>query len=122
MLDNVEVAECLYSKGASITGDVVEVALDATYKTNSAGSELYALLTEVDSQGFPLGYIFLKVAESAKPKAKTAAIAEFLSFLGRGKSSRHLSSQTRTSARSQQLRKSGPMQSISCVFGMSNGP
>ncbi|THU89691.1 hypothetical protein K435DRAFT_760822 [Dendrothele bispora CBS 962.96] len=43
---------------------VVEVALDATYRTNSAHLELYCVMAEDDNTGFPLSYCLLSTATS----------------------------------------------------------
>lgn len=40
-----------------------ELAMDATYGTNSFGMELYAVLAELDGTGVPLAYMFVKKKE-----------------------------------------------------------
>ncbi|KAI0993607.1 hypothetical protein K3495_g14577 [Podosphaera aphanis] len=45
-----------------------ELAIDATYGTNSAGSDLFAVLAEFDGTGVPLAYLFIeKSVENSTP-------------------------------------------------------
>ncbi|KAI0992617.1 hypothetical protein K3495_g15568, partial [Podosphaera aphanis] len=37
-----------------------EIAIDATYGTNNAGMELYAVLAELDGTGAPMAYLFVE--------------------------------------------------------------
>ena len=45
----------------TLSSSVKEVAMDATFGTNNAGMDLFALLAEVDGTGVPLGYCFVEV-------------------------------------------------------------
>lgn len=64
-----------------------ELAMDATYGTNSSGMELFAVLAELDGTGVPLAYMFVakenrhstepKVAESS-PFDMAQILREFL--------------------------------------------
>ncbi|KAI0994016.1 hypothetical protein K3495_g14167 [Podosphaera aphanis] len=45
-----------------------ELAIDATYGTNSAGSDLFAVLAEFDGTGVPSAYLFIeKSVENSRP-------------------------------------------------------
>ena len=61
-----------------------ELAMDATYGTNHAGMELFAVLAEVDGIGIPLAYCFVGLTPSvngtsrAEPGALTHILEQFL--------------------------------------------
>lgn len=65
-----------------------ELAMDATFGTNNAGMQLFAVLAEVDGTGVPLAYCFLEVfANNAKgerramPGAISGVLCQFLRYL-----------------------------------------
>ena len=63
-----------------------ELAMDATYGTNHAGIELFAVLAEVDGVGIPLAYCFVSVTPSANGtnRAESGALTKILAqFLRR---------------------------------------
>jgi MULE transposase domain len=45
----------------TLASEAKELAMDATFGTNNAGMDLYAVLAEVDGAGIPLAYLFLEV-------------------------------------------------------------
>ena len=61
-----------------------ELAIDATYGTNSAGCELFAVLAELDGTGVPLAYLFIEKSFSigstlsAVPGKLTQILDQFL--------------------------------------------
>ncbi|THV07112.1 hypothetical protein K435DRAFT_825684 [Dendrothele bispora CBS 962.96] len=57
---------------------VVEVALDATYRTNSAHLELYCVMAEDDNAGFPLSYCLLSTATSIEQRKRTKALCRWV--------------------------------------------
>ena len=50
-----------------------ELAMDATYGTNSSGMDLYSVLAEVDGAGIPLAYCFVQVAKSGDTRSQSNA-------------------------------------------------
>ncbi|THU79226.1 hypothetical protein K435DRAFT_884508 [Dendrothele bispora CBS 962.96] len=56
----------------------VEVALDATYRTNSAHLELYYVMAEHDNAGFPLSYCLLSTATSMEQRKRTKALCRWV--------------------------------------------
>ncbi|KAI1004260.1 hypothetical protein K3495_g3950 [Podosphaera aphanis] len=44
----------------ALSGTTREIAIDATYGTNNAGMELYAVLAELDGTGAPMAYLFVE--------------------------------------------------------------
>lgn len=54
-----------------------EVAIDATYGTNNAGMDLYAVLAELDGTGVPMAYLFVK-KDRLTGTAPTGAITQIL--------------------------------------------
>ncbi|KAI0993432.1 hypothetical protein K3495_g14752 [Podosphaera aphanis] len=54
-----------------------EVAIDATYGTNNAGMDLYAVLAELDGTGVPMAYLFVK-KDRLTWTAPTGAITQIL--------------------------------------------
>lgn len=46
-----------------------ELAIDATYGTNNAGCELFAVLAEFDGTGVPLAYLFVQKTQISENKA-----------------------------------------------------
>ena len=61
---------------AVLTSEAKEVAMDATYGTNSAGIDLFAVLAEVDGTGVPLAYCFAETlaSEDGKKQKDSGAI------------------------------------------------
>ena len=57
-----------------------ELAIDATYGTNHAGMELFAVLVEVDGVGIPLAYCFVGITPSANGtnRAESGALTHIL--------------------------------------------
>ncbi|KDR65422.1 hypothetical protein GALMADRAFT_16473, partial [Galerina marginata CBS 339.88] len=41
-----------------VGGDIVEVAMDSTWKTNAAGYELYGIVGEINGRAVPLAFCF----------------------------------------------------------------
>lgn len=64
-----------------------EVAMDATFGTNNAGMDLFAVLAEYDGSGIPLAYCFVQKMPSesgvsgADPGALSNVLTQFLSHL-----------------------------------------
>lgn len=65
-----------------------ELAMDATFGTNNAGVDLFAVLAEVDGTGIPLAYCFVDVVENnqknecrAMPGAISGILCQFLQNL-----------------------------------------
>ena len=50
---------------SSLHSEAKELAMDATFGTNNAGMDLFAVLAEVDGTGVPLAYCFLGITPSA---------------------------------------------------------
>ncbi|KAI1000651.1 hypothetical protein K3495_g7545 [Podosphaera aphanis] len=44
----------------ALSGTTRKIAIDATYGTNNAGMELYAVLAELDGTGAPMAYLFVE--------------------------------------------------------------
>jgi MULE transposase domain len=59
---------------------IQEMAMDATFGTNSAGMELFAVMTELDGAGIPLGYCFVwtSFGDVKAPGALHAILVQFL--------------------------------------------
>ncbi|KAK7439562.1 hypothetical protein VKT23_017491 [Stygiomarasmius scandens] len=85
--DDVDILETVTSDGVEqlawtmkkimgpLRGTTVEVALDATYNTNSRHLELYSVMAEHDNAGFPISYCLLSTAESIDQQKRTKALA-----------------------------------------------
>ena len=65
-----------------------ELAMDATYGTNNAGMNLFAVLAEMDGTGIPLAYCFIGkipsvdgAMQGADPGATTGILRQFLSHI-----------------------------------------
>lgn len=61
-----------------------EIAIDATYGTNSAGMQLFAVLAELDGTGVPLAYLFVEKdasCSSAFPGTLTQILDQYLRYL-----------------------------------------
>ncbi|KAJ3978648.1 hypothetical protein F5890DRAFT_1655723 [Lentinula detonsa] len=59
----------------------IEIALDATYETNSRHLELYALMCEYDNAGFPLSYCLLSTVDASGPGKRIKAISKWITRL-----------------------------------------
>ena len=59
---------------------VDEYFIDATYKTNEPGFDLYAVLANVRGAGFPLAYMLVK-NQVGKKDARFQAVRKFLNEL-----------------------------------------
>ena len=59
---------------------IQELAMDATFGTNSAGMDLFAVMTELDGAGIPLGYCFVWTSSGdvKAPGALHGILAQFL--------------------------------------------
>lgn len=58
-----------------------ELAMDATFGTNSAGMSLFSVLAEVDGSGIPLAYCFVRVlptADGSTPRPQPNATSQIL--------------------------------------------
>lgn len=70
-----------------LASDIKELAMDATYGTNNAGMDLFAVLAELDGTGIPLAYCFIQTMPSedgkcsATPGALTSILSQVLSYL-----------------------------------------
>ncbi len=69
----------------TLASNTKELVVDATFGTNNAGMDLFAVLGEVDGTGVPLAYCFVgiykdnaKGARLAEPGATTAILDQFL--------------------------------------------
>jgi hypothetical protein len=65
-----------------------ELAMDATFGTNNAGMDLFAVLAELDGTGVPLAYCFVDIVENNKknerramPGAISSVLCQFLQNL-----------------------------------------
>ncbi|KAF7329636.1 SWIM-type domain-containing protein [Mycena kentingensis (nom. inval.)] len=56
-----------------------EVAMDATYNTNSRNLELYAIMGELDNAGFPIAYCLLTTASAISQGKRKKSLSAFLS-------------------------------------------
>ena len=68
-----------------LSGIAVELAIDETYGTNSAGMGLFTVLAEVDGAGIPVAYLLVEVKpnKNGKKKADSGAMIQLLQeFLG----------------------------------------
>ena len=68
----------------ALPGTTREIAIDATYGTNNAGMELYAVLAELDGTGAPMAYLFVEKNNSSgtsSPGTMTQVIYQFLRVL-----------------------------------------
>ena len=65
---------------AAVVANAKELAMDATYGTNSAGMELSAVLAEVDGTGVPVAYCFLEKlpAENGNRQSQAGATTRVL--------------------------------------------
>ncbi|KAK7456463.1 hypothetical protein VKT23_010712 [Stygiomarasmius scandens] len=91
--DDVDVLETVTADGVEqlawtmkkviepLRGMTVEVALDATYNTNSRHLELYSVMAEHDNAGFPISYCLLSTAESMDQQKRTKALTTWASQL-----------------------------------------
>ncbi|CAK5283818.1 unnamed protein product [Mycena citricolor] len=60
-------------------GDVEEIAMDSTWKTNAAGYELYAIVAEANGTALPLAFVFTTSAgEAAAEGAKDRMLQQVL--------------------------------------------
>jgi hypothetical protein len=85
------------SDSISTLGHAKELAMDATYGTNNAGMDLFAVLAEVDGTGVPLAYCFMEVVENdnkgeprAMPGATGGILCQFLQELRDSGLQRHV--------------------------------
>jgi hypothetical protein len=69
----------------TLTTRAKELAMDATFGTNNAGMDLFAVLAEVEGTGVPLAYCFMEVFENdakgerhAMPGATSSVLCQFL--------------------------------------------
>uniref|UniRef100_A0A0W0GCB2 MULE transposase domain-containing protein n=1 Tax=Moniliophthora roreri TaxID=221103 RepID=A0A0W0GCB2_MONRR len=53
---------------------IVEIAIDATYNTNTMHLELYCVMAELDGAGFPLSYCLLSTTEAMAAGKKVDAL------------------------------------------------
>ncbi|KAI1007534.1 hypothetical protein K3495_g687 [Podosphaera aphanis] len=68
----------------ALSGTTREIAIDATYGTNNAGMEPYAVLAELDGTGAPMAYLFVEKNNSfgtSSPGTMTQVIYQFLRVL-----------------------------------------
>ncbi|KAI0991931.1 hypothetical protein K3495_g16256 [Podosphaera aphanis] len=68
----------------AFSGKTREIAIYATYGTNNAGMELYAVLAELDGTGAPMAYLFVEKNNSfgtSSPGIMTQVIYQFLRVL-----------------------------------------
>ncbi len=56
---------------ATLASEAKELAVDATYGTNNAGMQLFAVLAELDGTGVPLAYLFLETLPLADGSKNT---------------------------------------------------
>ncbi|KAI0992364.1 hypothetical protein K3495_g15822 [Podosphaera aphanis] len=62
-----------------------EIAIDATFGTNNAGMDLFAVLAEFDDTGTPLAYLFVQKLAPTEAGAMTQVLVRFIEkirFLG----------------------------------------
>ena len=104
------------------------MAIDATFGTNNAGMDLFAVFAAVDGTGIPLAYCFLDVFEDnshqtrwAEAGATTAVISQFLLPLRDSGLTRRSLERTRTFQRSEQYVGYGPTRQSSSVIGTHDG-
>jgi len=69
----------------ALTSRIKELVIDATFGTNNAGMDLFAVLAELDGTGVPLAYCFTEIHKDnakgerrAEPGATTAILDQFL--------------------------------------------
>jgi hypothetical protein len=62
-----------------LASETKELAMDATYGTNNAGMELFAVLAELDGTGVPLAYLFLETRlEDGEKNTDRGAVTHLL--------------------------------------------
>lgn len=57
-----------------------EIIVDATYKTNALGYELYSVIGQFDGSGFAMAYLFVE-GINKKDGARTEILASFFKSL-----------------------------------------
>ncbi|KAJ7208035.1 hypothetical protein GGX14DRAFT_567335 [Mycena pura] len=60
-----------------LTARIVEIAIDATYGTNTGSLELYGVLAEHNNAGFPLSYCLLSTASSVSIGKRKRALTAY---------------------------------------------
>ena len=88
-VDNVRGLAFYISDSITMLGPhAKELAMDATFGTNNAGIDLFAVLAEVDGTGVPLAYCFVEIVENnnkgerrAIPGAISGILCQFLQHL-----------------------------------------
>ncbi|CAG8599429.1 5235_t:CDS:2, partial [Ambispora gerdemannii] len=54
-----------------------EICMDATYKTNNTGFELYTVMANIEGVSYPLSYLFLNSSPTT-PNMRTMALTDYL--------------------------------------------
>ncbi|KAF8883306.1 hypothetical protein CPB85DRAFT_1233323, partial [Mucidula mucida] len=65
----------------AIGQEVVEVAMDSTWKTNAAGYKLYSLVAELNGCAIPLAFLFTTSDGTAAKGTKDLMLQDFLDFI-----------------------------------------
>jgi hypothetical protein len=103
--------------------------MDATYGTNNAGVELFAVLAEVDGTGVPLAYCLVEVFEDNEKANVSPSLGLFAVFSASycktsepQVSSQPSLAQIRTLLRSLPCARHGQLQQFNYATGMSGEP
>ncbi|KAJ7676541.1 hypothetical protein DFH06DRAFT_976502 [Mycena polygramma] len=60
-----------------------ELAMDSTWKTNTAGYELYSFVAEANGEALPFSFLFTTSSGDAVPGAKTRMLSDMLRYLNK---------------------------------------
>lgn len=75
----------IHASISNLAQNTKEIAIDATFGTNNAGMDLFAVLAEFDGTGTPLAYLFVQKLAPAEAGAMTQVLVKFMEkirFLG----------------------------------------
>ncbi|KAI1007157.1 hypothetical protein K3495_g1059 [Podosphaera aphanis] len=78
-------ATYIHASISNLAQNTKEIAIDATFGTNNAGMDLFALLAEFDGTGTPLAYLFVQKLAPTEAGAMTQVLVRFMEkirFLG----------------------------------------
>ncbi|KAF8991912.1 hypothetical protein BDZ89DRAFT_973611 [Hymenopellis radicata] len=67
----------------AIGDEIVEVAMDSTWKTNAAGYELYSLVAELNGCAIPIAFLFTTSDGTAPEGSKDLLLQDFLNFIAK---------------------------------------
>ncbi|KAI0996088.1 hypothetical protein K3495_g12092 [Podosphaera aphanis] len=68
----------IHASISNLAQNTKEIAIDATFGTNNAGMDLFAVLAEFDGTGTPLAYLFIQKIAPTKAGAMTQVFVRFM--------------------------------------------